>query len=363
MFLSIKGKRNANEILYPFAVDGDKNSNALKSPVTTDKAEKLDNSVKTDTSVSSIPKLDLSNHREKRARSTKNLESSREKRESKENNKAENEDAKEERKKSANLRSKSRSKTHTILVHKNESKIPVRNKTLTGEKNVDLNKTEPIKKSLLDDSFKSEVKARRLSSTNEKLKSERELTADIYSQALQRQKSKTAMDLEKKVRSSGYGNPVNPRLRPMALKPRSATLSSSVPKPLRNSSAKSSKSLASFSREDSRPIADGHDKGKWELIPTTIKEESNKPEVTNGNKSLENEDPTPKNSSRKSDKSTDSSRELAKIQEMLREESTHSDLLSQTQLQLRLSSIKKKVEVRKRGRDSRSSYGSDLDDR
>ncbi|XP_053404803.1 uncharacterized protein LOC123553757 [Mercenaria mercenaria] len=126
---------------------------------------------------------------------------------------------------------------------------------------------------------------------------------------------------------------------------------------------KSSKTdITSFSREESRPIASGRDKGTWELIPTTITEESNKTEMTNGNTSLEDEEPTPKSSPRKAGKSGDSTRELAKIGEVLREESTHSDLLSQTELQLRLSSIKKKVEVRKRGRDSRSSYSSDLDD-
>jgi hypothetical protein len=344
-------------------VDGEKPSSTLKSPVSTDDADKLISSAKTDITGTSIPKLDFSSYREKRVGSTKTLDNV--KRESKENGKTEAKDSKDDRKKSAQFRSGSRSKTHTILVHKNESKIPVRNKALTGDSDADLNKTEPIRSSLLDESFKSEIKAKRLSKTNDKMKTESELTSDIYNQALQRQKSKAVLELEKKVRSSGYGNPVNPTLRPMALKPRSATLSSSIKK-TRNSSAKSTKSsldLTSFAREDSRPLADVHDKSKWELIPTTIKEESNKSEMANGNVSLEDEDPTPKNSPKRSDKRTDSTRELEKIHEMLREESTHSDLLSQTQLQLRLSSIKKKVEVRKRGRDSRSSYGSDLDDR
>ena len=181
---------------------------------------------------------------------------------------------------------------------------------------------------------------------------------------LPRQQSKFATELANRVRSSGYGAPVNPKLRPVSLKPRSASMVSSKVK--RESSASSSKSVTiGMNREISRPILANKTQSKWELVQKTIKEEYPSKEIGletgRTNSTLEHEDPSPKTSTRLEQKGRiNQRRSLQSIDELLREESTGS-ILDPSVLQQRLSSIKKKVEVRKRGRDSRSSLGSDLD--
>lgn len=352
-------KRNANGNLYSFAADDNMSRNSIASPTSPKDSRKHDQSDQT------VPKLDLNSPKEKeKAIQEKAKNSARIRTSQKDDIKNKAAEKKDENRKASatkpkQLSSDIRSKTQTLIV----SKIPVRN-NISVNKSEDLNNTVPLVRTSLDKSAKDIYKSKMLNNLNEKRKLEngKEKTdTDILNQAVQRQKSKTALEYEKKIRSSGYGNPVNPRLRPLALKPKSATVSSTVPKLRRDSSAKSTKSSILVSREDSRPFAETKNSGKWELVPTTIKEETSKNEVFNGNKSLEDEDPTPGNSPRKTGRSDDITRELAKIHEISREETTHSDLLSQTELQIRLSSIKKKVEVRKRGRDSRSSVGSELD--
>lgn len=379
--------RRADKILSFFTAEGDTNAHSLPS----DRLDNCTNGKKKDKPNKVVPTLDLGMDTDKKGENETTKSSARDKFERQliKNKSKKDKDAQEKKEAKRNrsaarpmdiMTKEMRSKTQTLLVHNHESKIPVRSKPSMYTKADELGRTAHIKKSntaddsnikkskTADDSLRTTLRFNRLTNTHDKgkLETEKEDTdVSIYNEAIQRQRSKTVTESEKRIRSSEYGNPMNPRLRPMALKPRSATVSSSVTTRKRESSARSTKSstleITSFSHDDSRPIASDRQKAKWELIATTITEENNKTENTNANTSLENEDPTPKSSPKRAGKNDESTRELAKIHEVLREESTHSDLLSQTELQLRLSSIKKKVEVRKRGRDSRSSFGSDLD--
>ncbi|XP_052217953.1 uncharacterized protein LOC127835558 [Dreissena polymorpha] len=271
-----------------------------------------------------------------------------------------------------------KSKTQTLLVHATDSKIPVTTKA-SFNKSADDIKSQPDEKRLNSaDKMRNDLKTRKLTNLNDRLKlvtSTKSVTnLDIIEEASERQKSKFAQEYEKKVRSSGYGNPVNPKLRPMALKPRSATVGTTPRKETaeeRQISARSSKSSAekafvSLKKEDARPIISGRKEAKWELIATnntngTTEKESEGTTNGDANTSLEDEDPTVKSSHRAADMSYSSRTGLTKISEIVREESSSSDLPGRTELEIRLSSIKRKVEVRKRGRDSRSSFGSDLD--
>ena len=194
------------------------------------------------------------------------------------------------------------------------------------------------------------------------------MTSDM---TIQGKRTRTAIELAKRVRSSGYGVTVNPKLRPMALKPKSAAPSSPVNQ--RESSAKSKSSsktaitVQDLLRDDSRPILAGKEDHKWEISPAVDEDtyrSNQNGEADNLKDSLEDEDPlTPKEISkntRYTNRET-ARRDLVKIEEILREESTSSDLLDQSVLQERLSSIKRKVECRRRGLDSRSSMGSEFD--
>lgn len=240
--------------------------------------------------------------------------------------------------------------------HKQESKIPV----LVRSKKREENDPEHRNDFNEGDIFPEEV-ARTTS-----------LATMASEMTIQNKRTRTAIELAKRVRSSGYGQTVNPRLRPMALNPRSASKPSTMNQ--RESSAKSkasSKTAVSVQellRDNSRPIITGKEDQKWEISPSTVDEETHRsgqnsdPETIRD--SLEGEDPLspkeiPKNGKYPTRETARS--DLVKIEEILREESTSSDLLDQSVLQERLSSIKRKVEYRRRGIESRSSMGSDFD--
>ena len=245
--------------------------------------------------------------------------------------------------------------------HKQESKIPVslRLRAKLTEKNDDMTDDENDLKE--DNLNKTEQFERRTLET---------LTSEM---TLQNKRTRTAVELAKRVRSSGYGQTVNPRVQPMALKPRSAkkTTISNVRESSANSksSAKAVLRVQDLLRDNSKPILIGKDDQKWEIIPSTIDEDTHRSGTNSGpdnvvKESLESEDPlSPKDSpaSAKYPQKETARSDLVKIEEILREESTHSDLLDQSVLQERLSSIKKKVEYKRRGLDSRSSMGSDFD--
>ncbi|XP_052783349.1 uncharacterized protein LOC128219568 isoform X1 [Mya arenaria] len=260
-----------------------------------------------------------------------------------------------------------KSKTQTLLIHKNGLKIPVADKSLLN-KSIDASAMTAQANNISSDDkkIKQDLKTRKLTNLNDRIK----LTAtkgltdlDIIKEAKERQKSKLTHDYEKNVRSSGYGNPINPRLRPLALKPKSASVvisSSKLQREQRQISARSNKSDTdsiplSARKADKRLIGNEKNDSQWELVPTTIIEEPPKHEQSatgNLNKSLEDEVPTPRMTNRLG---------LTQIREIEREGSATSVVPGKTELEIRLSSIKRKVEVKKRGRDSRSSFGSDLD--
>ena len=244
--------------------------------------------------------------------------------------------------------------------HKQDSKIPVslriRNRKIEGNDNIVVNENDLNEDNAYKfDQFESNA-----------------LTTMTSEMTLQTKRTRTAVELAKRVRSSGYGQTVNPKVRPMALKPRSAKrpTNTNVRECSANSksSAKAVLTVQDLFRDNSKPIITGKEDQKWEVVPSTIDEDTHRSsgnsEPDNVKDSLESEDPlSPKESpktSKYSQKETARS-DLMKIDEILREESTHSDLLDQSILQERLSSIKKKVEYKRRGLDSRSSMGSEFD--
>lgn len=263
-----------------------------------------------------------------------------------------------------------RSRTQTTIVQKRTSKIPVRaksGKTFNGSKdfNESTAKDSEIQERS-DDLFKAKIKARRLVSLNEKLKNEKDFGS--ANEAKGAWKSRTALLYDREVRSSGYGAPVHPNLRPVALKPRSATTTQFASRQRSQRSATSMRSIKldkslEASRKENGPTTVSQPDVKRELVPV-MEEQSKKDRTKISGKvqtqgSIENEDPTTRRSSKRNEAPNRS--ELAKINEVPREESITSEVLDQSELQSRLSSIKKKVEVRKRRGDSRSSFGSDLD--
>ena len=260
----------------------------------------------------------------------------------------------------AKLGSMSRLPTRTKSdFHKQDSKIPVRIRNRIAE---DSDNTLKDKYDLnQDNTYKHEQFERTTSLAT--------MTSEM---TIQTKRTRTAVELSKRVRSSGYGQTVNPKLRPMALKPRSASKPTNMNQ--RESSAKSKSSakaavtVQDLFRDNSKPIITGKEDQKWEIIPSTVDEDTHRSSINlepdNIKDSLEGEDPlTPKESPKtaKYPNRETARSELVKIEEILREESTSSDLLDQSILQERLSSIKRKVEYKRRGLDSRSSMGSDFD--
>ena len=263
-------------------------------------------------------------------------------------------------------------RTFTKTMHETEnaqeSKIPVRIKTRKHDEDLHA-KDETLDADVDDDKNEDDIfptKAVRTGSLSA-------LTSEMTIQGNTRRRTRTALVLAKRVRSSGYGVSVNPKLRPMALKPKSASRPSAPDQ--RETSAKSKGSssvgvfVAALLRENSRPIVTGKEDQRWEIIPSTIDEETHRTKQDNDTEnvrsSLEEEDPlsgreSGKPPTRLTNRETARS-ELVRIEEILREESTSSDLLDQSVIQERLSSIKRKVEYRRRGMDSRSSMGSEFD--
>ena len=263
-------------------------------------------------------------------------------------------------------------RTFTKTMHETEnvqeSKIPVRIKTRKHDEDLHA-KDETLDADFDDDKNEDDIFPTQAVRTG----SLSALTSEMTIQGNTRRRTRTALVLAKRVRSSGYGVSVNPKLRPMALKPKSASRPSAPDQ--RETSAKSKGSssvgvsVAALLRENSRPIVTGKEDQRWEIIPSTIDEETHRTKQDNDTEnvrsSLEEEDPlsgreSGKPTTRLTNRETARS-ELVRIEEILREESTSSDLLDQSVIQERLSSIKRKVEYRRRGMDSRSSMGSEFD--
>ena len=251
-------------------------------------------------------------------------------------------------------------RTRNDFPNKQESKIPVLIKSRKREEEYNSKDELEIENDEDDIFIKKAIRKSSLST----------LTSEMTIQGSANKRTRTAIELSKRVRSSGYGVSVNPKLRLMALKPKSASRPSTQNQ--RESSAKSKSgsntavSIPNLLRDNSRPIVTGKDDQRWEIIPSTIDEETHRTvqEPDTVRDSLEEEVPLSDRESAKVTKLTNretARSDLVKIQEVLREESTSSDLLDQSVIQERLSSIKRKVEYRRRGIDSRSSMGSEFD--
>lgn len=241
-----------------------------------------------------------------------------------------------------------KSKTQTINVHKQGSKIPVRAKAeIKVDNSDDVKAVADLDKKKIgtNDASVTATRLQTLSYLNERLKGDSEL--GILTEANERRKTRTALEYEKRVRSSGYGSTGNPNVRPA----RSATGMSSAIRQQRQRSAISTKSST---MDKSYP--DGLKDERSNLLAKT----NAKPfEVKSGNAWLESVELNPNSMSKRGEVTHRT--ELTKINEIVREESANSEIPDQSELQIRLSSIKRKVEVRKRRGDSRSSFGSDLD--
>lgn len=255
---------------------------------------------------------------------------------------------------------KARSKTQTLIVHKHGSKIPVRARSgaiLNSSIDSEMSYTALQSQTLdLDESTKTKLKARKLNSLNDKFKGESE--TGVVAEVKEQRKSHTAVEYEKRVRSSGYGAPIHPNLRPA----RSATLTSSAFRQKRQRSVTSAKSLVVKAQ---KPTPDSfvkpNDTMKDKTAAAVVRETHKSNVFEKLNRRLVKEQDTTNQFSLPKIGEISHRTELTKISEIVREESTTSELPDEPELQARLSAIKRKVEVRRRRGDSRSSFGSDLD--
>lgn len=249
------------------------------------------------------------------------------------------------------LHAETKSKTQTFLVHKHGSKIPVRTKIESKVDNSEDVKAvaDLDKKTETNDAPSVAARSQKLSHLNQKLKGDVKL--GIVVQSLELRKTRTALDYEKRVRSSGYGAPGTSNVQPVS----SVTPTSSAIRQRRQTSATLSKSLTT----DKLNPDESKNSKRDLLAKTNARAGSAKAISTNRNACLETEDQAKRSQSKRGEVTHRT--ELTKISEIVREESANSEIPNQSELQIRLSAIKRKVEVRKRRGDSRSSFGSDLD--
>ena len=253
-----------------------------------------------------------------------------------------------------------KSKTQTLIVHKHGSKIPVRAKV--GDLNDiadDVKAVEELGKKKSKPTgthISSETKFKALTTLNERLKGNIEV--GIMTEALERRKNRTTLESDKRIRSSGYGAPGNATVRPIG----SATRVSSAIKQTRERSTAStiSKTTDTINPDETNDVRNRAAPITRSNLKVTLKA-STKPGSLNdiGEVLVGIGESAMKGQSKRGDVTHRT--ELSKIREIVREESENSDIPDQSELQMRLSSIKRKVEVRRRRGDSRSSFGSDLD--
>ena len=252
-----------------------------------------------------------------------------------------------------------KSKTQTLIVHKHGSKIPVRAKV--GDLNDiadDVKAVEELGKKKSKPTgthISSETKFKALTTLNERLKGNIEV--GIMTEALERRKTRTTLESDKRIRSSGYGAPGNANVRPKG----SATRVSSAIKQTRE---RSTASTISKTTDTINPDETNEVRNRAASITRSnlkVTKASTKPGSLNdiGEVLVGIGESAMKGQSKRGDVTHRT--ELSKIREIVREESENSDIPDQSELQMRLSSIKRKVEVRRRRGDSRSSFGSDLD--
>ena len=244
-----------------------------------------------------------------------------------------------------------KSKTQTLIVHKHGSKIPVRAKVgdlndiaddVKAVEDLDKKKAKPT-----GTHISSETKCKALN-----------IEVGIMTEALERRKNRTTLESDKRIRSSGYGAPGNANVRHIG----SATRVSSAIKQTRERSTSStiSKTTDTINPDETNDVRNRAAPITRSNLKVTLKA-STKPGSLNdiGEVLVGIGESAMKGQSKRGDVTHRT--ELSKIREIVREESENSDIPDQSELQMRLSSIKRKVEVRRRRGDSRSSFGSDLD--
>ena len=271
-----------------------------------------------------------------------------------------------------------KSKTQTLIVHKSlkdktSSKSLLNTSIDTSVNTLSSSKENGRIKSA--NKLLSYLKTKRLTNLNDKIKSGDKIKADnndlgIIREANERQSLKSTNLRENKTRStslSSLNSSLNVTNQAQVYKPKSATVSATKTKyqhDQREESAKTkTKKLETTAPESNSDTSIPSTKAilKGSIVNHTAKDvkatpRSSKEDISNikpviTTVPVENK-MTPRNANKTG---------LSKIKELEREESSVSVFPGRTELEIRLSTIKRKVEVKRRGRDSRSSFGSDLD--